>query len=331
MAWLAAGAAPCAAQPRTILVVSEDVSEDVRDSIRIELQLSGRRVHVMSGIARDPEALRGLAAHGEGEVIALVREGAGGALVRLERERIWREPVDPGAMRSPRALALLASALLEAVSEPIARPPPAARALAARLAPPIREARRELAPLPEAPSAEPPPSVALRAGVAAREIRSPAAQTSELPPVGERVAFEALGAVLFGGGLALGGALIGETAGAGSPFPYWAVGMVLGATLGTSAGVLLAGRLTGAEGDPFWTLFAGVLGGGVSALLLWIGDATDTNPDDGVTTGWVYLGAAVAALLPPTLSVLAFELSVPEAQAPRLRLELGPGVVRATF
>jgi len=152
-----------------------------------------------------------------------------------------------------------------------------------------------------------------------------------LPPVVERVGFEILGAVLGGGAFAVGGALTADSIAAGDPFPWWAVGLTIAATVGSTAGVLLAGRLTGADGEPHWTIIAGIGAGALAGLLLSVGAATDTDPDDGVTSGWTYLGAVTAAALPSALAILAFELSVPERQTPRLTVELGPSGVRGTF
>jgi len=132
--------------------------------------------------------------------------------------------------------------------------------------------------------------------------------------------------------LALGGALVADaSAGSDGTFPWWAVGLAVMGTVGATAGALLAGRLTGADGDPLWTLVAGTLGGALGGLLLLVGNVTEVRPDDGVTSGWTYFGAVLGAVLPTTLSVLAFELTVPARQSPRLTVRVSPTAITATF
>jgi hypothetical protein len=296
---------------QTLVVVPEDTPREVREAMRVELQLSGRRAVFVTVAAEDEEALRELAAHGGAEVIALERRGAGVDLVRIGPGiRVQ----DHSGSATPRAIALLAMQLLE---EPVPMPQPA-------IAPPSLEAalEAERSPQPSFPAAS--------ASILTAPPHLP--EPTRLAPVHERVLLEALGAVLLGGSLAFGGALIADlSATDGDPFPWWSVGLAIGGTVGTTIGALVAGRLTGAEGDPFWTLLAGIAGGVVGALFLFAGYATDVDPDDGVSSGWTYLGTALAALLPPVLSIVAFELTVPASQTPRLTLELVPNGLRGTF
>lgn len=338
MRWLAALGMAVALWPTAvaqgqvaIVAVAPDTPHALRDALRIELQLAGvpARVVPLEGGAA---SLRELSFLASANVVGVLRRGGRTQIVSVIGGRLVEESVS-GAV-APRAVAMLVSSLVmdaERVEPPVIvaapaeapvepSPPPAPQrptepraAAGSLLVPPALEGPR--------PREAPRPQTT----VALVEPEAP------LPPVLDRVGLEVIGAAIGGGLFALGGALVADALAMGDPFPWWAVGLTVAATLGSTAGALLVGRLTGADGDPFWTSVAGVGAGAAAGLLLLVGYVTDTRPDDGVTSGWTYLGAALAAVLPSALSILTFELTVPERQSPRLSLRVSPTGVEGRF
>ncbi len=316
-----------AAQPgRTLVVVPRDAPRRLVEEVRIQLQLTGRRVSIFRG-AEDLGRAEELAAHADAEVVALRPRGA--EIELLAVGALAPRTVLAPAASTPRALAALLTLMLEepspsadAALSPGPTPDPVSPAPTAHVAVSIRGpaaavrapegASRLVAPRPPQRPAEP-------LAVSPREIRPGLEAEPRLAPVQERIALEVLGAILGGAALGLGGALVADVASGGDPtFPWWAAGLAIGGTVGSSGGALLVGRLTGARGEPLWTILAGLAGGALGGLLMAVGRATDVHPDDGVTSGWTYLGAVLSATLPTVLAVLTFELTLPAAQGPRL-------------
>lgn len=266
--------APSTAHAQTIVLVPDDTPQATRDAIEVELRLSGHDVVLRTGE---------LDASGAVATLVLSATPDGYELVRRFAHVELRERV---ASVAPRALALTISALLE-------REPPSESS-------PEPEPESESAPEPEPE----PESVPAPDPVSEPEPARPM-------PREERIGLELLGGTTGAAILGTAGALIAGAIG-DHTFPAWAVGLTLGGTIGMSAGVLISGLLAGASGDPVWTLIAGLAGGVIAGLVLAAGAATDVDPTDGADTALTFAGTALAVVLPPLFSVLAFELTVPE-------------------
>jgi hypothetical protein len=288
--------AAAAAQAPTIVLLPDDTPADVREAIVVELRLSGHVVIVASADGVDEHAARALHAHSNAAATLLLREVAEATEVVLTYpERVVHDRLEGSlAHAAPRAIALTISAILE-------RPPP--------VEPPpvvvdVEDAIAGVVPEPEVPDllAEPAQPIA---------EREPIVEPPRTFPREERVAIELLGGTLGAASLGTAGALLADAA-TSDDFPAWAVGLTIGGTIGMSVGVLISGLLSGANGDPWWTLIAGVAGGLIAGALLSIGAATDHSPMDGADTAFTFIGTALAITLPPLFSVLAFELTIPE-------------------
>lgn len=281
--------------PLTLVQLPTAASRQLRAALAVELQLSGRQVRFRSTTIDD-------GAIGEADVVRVTPSADGYEI------RYHPGGTPPGlgirSGSSPRAVALATSALLGELPPPIERPTDAG-SIASE---PTRTEARADEPRSEAAArlSVPTPSESsdIASGATPRPVIAPA--PPQPMPQDERIAWEllagSLGALING----LPAALLGDQlAGAG---PWWALSLVAGVTVGVLSTVPLAGRLTGGNGDIFWSIAAALLGGAIGAAILAAGVAVDTDLTDGVDSGFTVWGVVAGTTLPLALAVVGFEL-----------------------
>ncbi len=162
------------------------------------------------------------------------------------------------------------------------------------------------------------PSGALAAPEVRRDAATAEAQTP--PPEEPRTPFPDWLRILteisfgFAGSAVLGipAALATDAAGAPGYAGGWLYGFAAAGPIGYAIGAWLGGLLAGGDGNFWWTLLGGFVGGLVAGGLLLAGRAVDDDPTDGVDPGFTLLGAVALFAAPTTLSILGYELSSSE-------------------
>jgi len=292
--------APAAfAQSRVALVVPEGTPRALVDALVVELQLSGYEPFVSRGVARGAMS-EDLFAHSDASR-AVVLDAAGVVIVADRDGPIAETQLDgPLPTRHPRLVAMVAADL--AARERPPPPPPVVSLPRIRLADPTDALTAPAAAAlsaqleaPPEPSAE--PDAADEEALAEEPPREPW-------PTWLRILTE------VGFGFA-GSAVLGVPAAIATDQAVggWVYGYAIAGPIGFSLGVWLGGLLAGGDGNVFWTLLGGLVGGLVAGGLLLAGAAVDRDTTDGVDPGFTVVGGIALFALPTTLSVLGFELS----------------------
>jgi hypothetical protein len=307
------------AQPVVVLSLPEETPERTVSALVVELQLGGHEPVVRRmppdarGVIADPFAHSGAT-----RALVIARSGR---VVVADRDGPIAEVQLDGSVASihPRALAMIA-ADLALRDRPRGEPPDTPD-------PPAPPPLTPTAPvdLPRVRLAD--PSDALAAPMVtgpSRALASPATRAaSDAPPEDREVEgtprtpwpdwLRILTEVSFGfaGSAVLGVPAALATDAAGNP-DYkggWLYGFAAAGPIGYALGVWLGGLLAGGDGNIWWTLLGGVVGGLVAGAFLLAGEAIDDDPTDGVDPGFTLIGAIALLAAPTTLSILGYELS----------------------
>jgi hypothetical protein len=303
---------PERARAQSVVVVSlpEETPERAVSALVVELQLGGHEPVIRwtppreRGVVADPFAHTGAAR-------AVVIERSGRVVVADRDGPIAETRLDgsPSSIH-PRALAMVAADL--ALRE---RPPPLRAALPPT--PSVDLPRVRLADASDALSAPLVTGPSRALGSPATRASSPSPpddpEVEELPRAPWPDWLRILTEISFGfaGSAVLGVPAALATDAAGNP-DYkggWLYGFAAAGPIGYALGAWLGGLLAGGDGNVWWTLLGGVVGGLVAGAFLLAGEAIDDDPTDGVDPGFTLIGALALLAAPTTLSILGYELS----------------------